>query len=189
MQYSSTAEREEDMAGGSISISSSTHTSEDQPQSSIASSVFSSSDHPPPRPSSARSLSSTASVGSITAGNPRSLESYWINALTARIYWDVWHEERWKRWIVTRIERKLVRIKTPRFLDPLQLTDIAIGESMPVINRLYDGPFLRVDGVWVYLDVEYEGEFVMTIKTRLKLSRGKKKKEEEGTEMKAVKHQ
>jgi hypothetical protein len=110
--------------------------------------------------------------------------------VSARIFWDVWHEERWKKWIVSRIERKLVRIKTPRFLDPLQLTDIAIGESMPVINRLSEGPYLKVDGVWVFFDVEYEGEFVMTIKTRLKLGQWRKGEEEEkGTELKAMKHQ
>ena len=110
-----------------------------------------------------------------------------MNALTARLFWDVWHEERWKNWIMSRIQRKLVRIKTPGFLDPLLLTDIEVGDSMPVINRLHEGPYLRVDGVWVYLDVTYEGLFVMTIKTRLKLGRGRGEGEK-GTEMKSVKH-
>ena len=197
VQFSSTAaeDREEDVSEGSVSISSSHQPSRDHPpHSSIASTISSASsaNEHPQRPSSARSLSSSSGVSLFpsTGGNLRLLESYWINALTARLFWDVWHEERWKKWIVTRIERKLVRIKTPRFLDPLQLTDIAIGESMPVINRLHEGPYLKVDGVWVFLDVEYEGEFVMTIKTRLKLSGGRKEEDEEeerGTEMKAMK--
>ena len=200
VQFSSTAavsDREEDVTEGSVSISTS-HFSGQPPHASITSTISSSSsvaDYSL-RPSSARSLSNTSSVGpassllSAAAGSPSLLESYWINAVSARIFWDVWHEERWKKWIVSRIERKLVRIKTPRFLDPLQLTDIAIGKSMPVINRLSEGPYLKVDGVWVFFDVEYEGEFVMTIKTRLKLGQWRKGEEEEkGTELKAMKHQ
>jgi hypothetical protein len=190
VQFSSSAvtDSEEDIAGGSISISKSSRTPPCHQHGSVTS-VSSSLSESSSRPSSGRPTSGggVASTSRPPPG-PCSSESYWINALTARLYWDVWHEERWKKWIVTRIERKLVRIKTPRFLDPLQLTDIEIGDSMPVINRLYEGPFLRVDGVWVFLDVEYEGLFVMTIKTRLKLSRGGRKDEERGTEMKAVKH-
>lgn len=194
VQFSSSAALEEDITEGSVSISN-TSSSSQPPHASITSTVSSSSsvNDYSLRPSSARSLSNTSSTAAMSplpsTGGPSSLEGYWINAVSARIFWDVWHEERWKQWIVSRIERKLVRIKTPRFLDPLQLTDIAIGESMPVINRLYEGPYLRVDGVWLFFDVEYEGEFVMTIKTRLKLGHWRKGEEEKGTEMKAMKHQ
>ena len=85
---------------------------------------------------------------------------------------------------MTRIQKKLVRIKTPGFMESLQLTDVAIGNKMPVINRLCEGPYVKVDGVWVFLDVTYEGLFVMTIKTKLKLGQGQK--ENKGTEMKAM---
>lgn len=198
VQFSSTSAGEgEDTTGdGSISISKS-HSSglhHNQQGHSITSSVSSTGTYVSEqtrRPPSVHSLSSTSGPVGGSLPEPPSLgSSDWINALTARLYWDVWHETRWKNWIVSRIQRKLVRIKTPRFLDPLQLTDIAIGDSMPVINRLYEGPFLRPDGVWVYLDVTYEGLFVMTIKTKLKLGHGKEEEEEDkGTEMKSVKHQ
>lgn len=120
--------------------------------------------------------------------SPSPLETDWINALAARLCWDVWHEHRWKDWIMTRIQKKLVRIKTPGFLESLELTDIAIGNKMPVVNRLYEGPYVKEDGVWVYLDVTYEGLFVMTIKTKLKLGQ-RQEKEEKGTEMKSMKQQ
>ena len=196
VQFSSStagSDREENITEGSVSISNPHFSSSQQPHASITSTISSSSSMTDYslRPSSARSLSNTSSIGPaspLPLGKLPSLESYWINAVSARIFWDVWHEERWKKWIVSRIERKLVRIKTPRFLDPLQLTDVAIGESMPVINRLSEGPYLKVDGVWVFFDVEYEGEFVMTIKTRLKLGHWRKEKKEKGTELKAMKY-
>ena len=40
---------------------------------------------------------------------------------------------------------------------------------MPMINRLIGGPRLDLQGIWVYLDVTYQGKFVMTIETKMKL--------------------
>ena len=88
---------------------------------------------------------------------------------------------------MTRIQKKLVRIKTPAILESLKLTDVALGDKMPVVNRLHEGPFVRADGVWVYLDVTYEGLFVMTIETKLRL--GQRQKREKGTEMLSLQHQ
>ena len=106
-------------------------------------------------------------------------ETDWINSLAARLCWDVWHEERWKNWVVSRIQRKLIRVKTPSFMEQLRLTDVQLGNDMPVINRLHDGPKLDMQGIWVFLDVTYVGQFVMTIETKLKLG---KKEEDEGDE-------
>jgi hypothetical protein len=210
VQFSSTSTAKgQDISDGSISIShhQSTSTYHNQPDHSVTSvSSTSSNEHAQGR-QSVTSVHHSASSGGrqssahsppnsngtaltpvMSPPGPPLLETDWINVLAARLCWDVWHEQRWKNWIVSRIQRKLVRIKTPGFLDPLQLTDIDIGDKMPVINRLYEGPLVRVDGVWVFLDVTYEGLFVMTIKTKLKLGQGKKE-EEKGREMKSMKHQ
>ena len=137
------------------------------------------------------SASNTSSVGTsvdppkqMRASIPRSLtpvdengfelihhppkDTDWINALAARLCWDVWHEKRWKDWVMTRIQKKLFRVKTPSFMKQLRLTDVKLGNDMPVINYLYEGPKLDLDGIWVYLDVTYTGLFVMTIETKLK---------------------
>ena len=185
--FSNSSTVDDVIGGGAVSISKS-HTPSyrrEQRDYSITSSTSSavSEYHSGRSPSIRSTAGGGATVNPITP-MPPSFESNWINALTARLYWDVWHEQRWKNWITSRIQRKLVRIKTPGFLDPLQLTDIEIGDSMPVINSLHEGPYLRVDGVWIYLDVTYDGLFVMTIKTRLKLGGGKGE-EEKG---KNVKH-
>lgn len=107
---------------------------------------------------------------------------HWIHALAARLCWDVWHEDWWKNWVTTRIQRKLIRVKTPSFMEKLQLTDVKLGKDMPMINHLHDGPKLDLDGVWVFLDVTYRGSFIMTIETKLKLGRGVKE-EEKGKEL------
>lgn len=93
----------------------------------------------------------------------------WINAGLARLAWDLWHEERWQKWVTSRIQRKLIRIKTPSFMEPLKVTDVDMGMDMPVLKRPFRLPKLDNQGVWVYLEVEYRGSFTMTIETKLKL--------------------
>ena len=112
----------------------------------------------------------------------------WINALAARLCWDVWHEERWKNWVTSRIQRKLIRMKTPSFMEKLQLTGVELGNDMPVINRLHRGPILDIRGVWAFLDVTYQGRFVMTIETKLKFGGKDDGEEEISTEMVSVPH-
>lgn len=93
----------------------------------------------------------------------------WLNSLAARLCWDIWHEKRWEDWVMTRIQKKLMRIKTPSFMEQLRLTNIDVGNDMPMINQLIGGPRMDLRGIWVYLDVTYQGKFVMTIETKMKL--------------------
>jgi hypothetical protein len=109
----------------------------------------------------------------------------WLNSLAARLCWDIWHEQRWKDWVMSRIKRKLIRVKTPRFMEKLRLTNIDVGNDMPMVNRLIGGPRMDLRGIWVYLDVTYQGKFVMTIETKMKLGGGGNQ-EEDGKEMTAV---
>ena len=100
---------------------------------------------------------------------PLNLAIGWINAGLARLAWDLWHEERWKKWVTTRIQRKLIRIKTPSFMETLKVTEVNMGMDMPVIKRPFKLPRLNQQGMWIYLEVEYNGSFTMTIETKLKL--------------------
>ena len=141
-----------------------------------------------PNPSNSRGLTNPrTSKTRIDSSSP----NQWLNSLAARLCWDVWHEQRWKDWVMTRIQKKLIRIKTPSFMEKLRLTDIDIGNDMPTVNRLIGGPRLDLRGIWVYLDVTYQGKFVMTIETKMKLG-GKVGgdsgggKEDEGKQMTAV---
>lgn len=93
----------------------------------------------------------------------------WINAGMARLAWDLWHEERWKNWVTSRIQRKLIRIKTPSFLEELKVTEVTMGMDMPIIRKPFKLPKLNQNGIWIYLEVTYNGSFTMTIETKLKL--------------------
>lgn len=116
----------------------------------------------------------------------RSSQLQWLNAVAARLCWDIWHEQRWKDWVTTRIQKKLIRIKTPSFMEQLRVTDVDLGNDMPVVLRLKEGPKLDLRGIWVYLDVEYSGNFVMTIETKMKFGKESQTEETEGREMTSI---
>ncbi len=117
---------------------------------------------------------------------PRASDTLWLNAVAARLCWDIWHDHRWKDWVRSRIQKMLARVKTPSFMEKLTLTDVDLGKDMPVVKRLCGGPNLDLRGLWVYLDVTYEGCFVMTITTKLKLGKTEEK-EEQGQQMRVIK--
>lgn len=58
----------------------------------------------------------------------------------------------------------------PIFLERLEVTHLDLGDSVPIIQRA-SRPQLDSRGVWVDLDVVYEGGFTMTIDTKVNLLR------------------
>jgi hypothetical protein len=116
----------------------------------------------------------------------RSSQLQWLNAVAARLCWDIWHEERWKDWVTTRIQKKLIRVKTPPFMEQLRVTDVDLGNDMPVVLRLKEGPKLDLRGIWVFLDVVYQGKFVMTIETKMKFGKESQTEEPEGRQMTTI---
>lgn len=116
----------------------------------------------------------------------KSSQLQWLNAVAARLCWDIWHEQRWKDWVTTRIQKKLIRVKTPSFMEQLRLTGVELGNDMPVVQRLREGPKLDLRGIWVFLDVKYSGNFVMTIETKMKLGKESQTDEPDGQQMMTI---
>ena len=98
----------------------------------------------------------------------------WLNTALARICWDIWHEKRWYDWVEARIQRRISRIKTPSWMEPLTVTEIQLGKTIPTVKRVYAQPKLNPEGVWIHLAVQYKGSFTMTLETKLRLGKGQK---------------
>ena len=163
VRFSMTADSDQDDANDSaLAVSITQKTPPDS--SSVASSTSAGASV-----STQRNGHSRPSSGIMTPHYPLSLSIGWINAGMARLAWDLWHEERWKNWVTSRIQRKLIRIKTPSFLEELKVTEVTMGTDMPIIKKPFKLPRLTQGGIWVYLEVMYNGSFTMTIETKLKL--------------------
>ena len=98
----------------------------------------------------------------------------WLNTALARVCWDIWHEKHWYDWVEAKIQRRISRIKTPSWMEPLSVTEIQLGSTIPTVKRVYAPPKLTSEGVWIYLAVQYKGSFTMTLETKLRLGKGQK---------------
>ena len=120
--------------------------------------------------------SATKSALSIPPTVPDNMD--WLNTALARLCWDVWNEDHWLEWITKKIQRRISRIKTPSFMEPLSVSDVNLGSDIPVVRRIYAPPSLDYKGVWIYLFVRYKGTFNMTLETKMRLGRNSKDESE-----------
>lgn len=94
--------------------------------------------------------------------------SDWFNALTGRIFFDVFSQKYWSVWFKRKIQRKLYRIRLPYFMETLTLTKIDLGTNAPqflkVVSHSFDSFGLSID-----FDMAYSGGLTMTFATKLDL--------------------
>lgn len=94
--------------------------------------------------------------------------SDWFNALTGRIFFDVFSHSCWSIWFKRKIQRKLYRIRLPYFMETLTLTKIDLGSQAPeflnVVSHSFDSFGLSID-----FDMSYSGGLTMTFETKLNL--------------------
>ncbi|CAH0564014.1 unnamed protein product [Brassicogethes aeneus] len=92
----------------------------------------------------------------------------WLNALIGRVLFDCMHDPNFTRKVQNRIQRKLSSIKLPYFIEELLVTELSLGKTSPIIHKAAK-PILDERGLWVDLDLTYEGSIVLTLQTKLNL--------------------
>ncbi|KAM5125105.1 testis-expressed protein 2 [Mantella aurantiaca] len=94
----------------------------------------------------------------------------WVNALLGRMFWDFLGEKYWSDLVSKKIQMKLSKIKLPYFMNELTLTELDMGFSVPKILHAYT-PSIDHRGLWTDLDISYHGSFLMTLETKMNLTR------------------
>ncbi|KAK6170117.1 hypothetical protein SNE40_018590 [Patella caerulea] len=97
----------------------------------------------------------------------------WLNSLIGRIFWDFLRDVWWAEKVREKLQKKLSKIHVPYFIEELKVTDIDLGDEIPVIRRA-GMPYIDEQGFWVDLDVVYNGGFKMTIETKVNLMKLRK---------------
>ncbi|XP_066496895.1 testis-expressed protein 2-like [Tiliqua scincoides] len=104
----------------------------------------------------------------------------WANAVLGRMFWDFLREKYWADQVSNKIQKKLGRIKLPYFMNELTLTELDMGTSIPHILSA-SGPRVDHRGLWVDMEVTYNGALQMTLETKMNLCKlGKEALGEEG---------
>ncbi|KAJ7424418.1 Testis-expressed sequence 2 protein [Willisornis vidua] len=94
----------------------------------------------------------------------------WVNALLGRIFWDFLGEKYWSDLVSKKIQMKLSKIKLPYFMNELTLTELDMGIAVPKILQAFR-PSIDHRGLWVDLEMSYNGSFLMTLETKMNLTK------------------
>ncbi|KAM7146260.1 testis-expressed protein 2 isoform 1-T4 [Macrochelys suwanniensis] len=94
----------------------------------------------------------------------------WVNALLGRIFWDFLGEKYWSDLVSKKIQMKLSKIKLPYFMNELALTELDMGVAVPKILQAFK-PSVDHKGLWIDLEMSYNGSFLMTLETKMNLTK------------------
>nr|CAH7739256.1 unnamed protein product [Callosobruchus chinensis] len=94
----------------------------------------------------------------------------WLNTLIGRVLFDCMRDETFIQRVKERIQRKLSTIKLPNFIEELLISELSLGRTSPMICKA-GKPVLDDRGVWIDLDISYEGSVLLTLQTKLNLMR------------------
>lgn len=94
----------------------------------------------------------------------------WVNAFVGRILFDCMCDEIFTSKIKERIQRKLAAIKLPYFIEELSITELNLGKTVPLFKKI-GKPSIDDRGLWVDMDMIYDGLVVLTLTTKLNLMR------------------
>ncbi|XP_067858944.1 testis-expressed protein 2 [Heptranchias perlo] len=92
----------------------------------------------------------------------------WINAVIGRIFWDFLREKYWADQVAYKVQKKLSKIRLPYFMNELTLTELDMGTLLPVVIRT-SSPSVNQKGLWVDLEIAYNGALQMTLETKMNL--------------------
>merc|ERR1739838_373446 len=98
------------------------------------------------------------------------LQCSWINVFIGRIGFDFFRQPVWTNHLYGRIQKKLDKIKLPYFIGKLNLLEMNLGSSTPLVHQV-SLPRIDEKGIWVEAEVTYNGSFQMTLETFAYLNR------------------
>lgn len=98
---------------------------------------------------------------------------FWVNAVVGRLFWDFLSDDRWARFMSDKLQKKMAKIHVPYFIDEFKVTEIEFGQRLPTIRQV-SPPYLDERGLWVDMDVVYQGDLQISVETKINLMKLKK---------------
>lgn len=100
------------------------------------------------------------------------LTTKWLNALIGRLFLATYKTEEFKKAFRDKIESKLKKIRTPGFLDQLQIHRIDVGHSAPFFTNPRLKTLSPEGNLEILVNASYQGKTMLEIATKLFLNIG-----------------
>ncbi|XP_042219773.1 testis-expressed protein 2-like isoform X2 [Homarus americanus] len=111
--------------------------------------------------------------GMSSDGTPGPANVAWINALAGRLFYDFLRNPYWANKVQERVQRKLSKLHVPYFVGDVVVCGVNMGSATPQLCAV-GSPQVDSRGLWVDLNVEYSGNFTMSLETKLDLMKLKR---------------
>lgn len=108
-------------------------------------------------------------IGTLNA-TENQLTTKWLNAIIGRLFLSTYKTERFKKAFWLKIEERLKKIRTPEFLDQLQINRIDVGHSSPFFTNPKLKSLSPEGELEVTIDMLYQGGAMVEISTKLFLN-------------------
>lgn len=100
------------------------------------------------------------------------LQTKWLNALIGRLFLSLLKTDVMKNYLISRLEKKLNKLKMPGFLDKFQITKVDAGNSAPLITYPALKEINPSGELLISLDLHYFGDFAFQISTKANINLG-----------------
>lgn len=107
------------------------------------------------------------------------LHTKWFNAVINRLFLSLQHTDAMHNYLVSKIEKKLNKMKTPGFLDKFQITKVRAGHGAPFITFPVLKEINPEGDLLVSLYVHYFGEMSVQLATKVNINLGSRFKPRE----------
>lgn len=100
------------------------------------------------------------------------LQTKWLNAIIGRLFLSLQRTDVMKNYLVSRIEKKLSKLKTPGFLEKFQITKVDAGNSAPLITYPALKEINPSGELVLSFNLHYFGELSLQIATKANINLG-----------------
>lgn len=107
------------------------------------------------------------------------LHTKWFNAIINRLFLSLQHTDVMQNYLISRIEKKLNKMKTPGFLDKFQITKVRAGHGAPFITFPVLKEINPEGDLLASFYVHYFGEMSVQLATKVNINLGSRFKPRE----------